>query len=138
MQKLTACLDSNVYISALAFGGKPLKVLEKAFNREFHLVSGTNILQEVKKNLITKLDLKKSRVERFMEDITAVSSMFVPSGNLKFIDHAKDNLVIEIALMGGSDVLVTGDKKHLLPLGNIQGIYIQPPSAFLARLELIK
>ena len=46
-----------------------------------------------------------------------------------------DNLVLEVALMGGADVLVTGDKKHLLPLKNFQGIIIEPPSVFLTRLD---
>jgi predicted nucleic acid-binding protein len=40
--------------------------------------------------------------------------------------------------MGGADVLVTGDKKHLLPLKEFQGIVIEPPSAFLSRLDAMK
>ena len=137
MQQVTACLDSNVYISGIAFGGKPLKILERALNREFLLVTGPNILQEVRRNLFGKLDLKKSRVDRLLLDIAEVASVFVPSGKLSFIKHAQDNLVLEVALMGASDVLVTGDRKHLLPLKIFHGISIEPPSAFLERLDLL-
>jgi len=56
MQEITACLDSNVYISGIAFGGKPLKILERALGRDFFLVTGPNILQEVRRNLLGKLD----------------------------------------------------------------------------------
>lgn len=84
---LSDCVDANVYISAIAFGGKPLKIIERALSREFLLISGANILQEVRRN------------------------------------------------RGGADILVTGDKKHLLPLKNFQGVVIEPPSAFLARLD---
>ena len=40
--------------------------------------------------------------------------------------------------MGKCDVLVTGDKKHLLPLNPFQGIIIESPSHFLKRLDSLK
>src|SRR5437879_5709676 len=138
MQKIIACLDSNIYISAIAFGGKPLKILERALNRDFLLVTGPNILQEVRRNLLGKLDVRKAKVEQFIEDIMEVSSVFVPSGKVHFIDHVQDNLVLELTVMGGCEVLVTGDKKHLLPLKTVNGIIIEPPSKFLIRLETQK
>jgi putative PIN family toxin of toxin-antitoxin system len=132
---ITACLDANVYISGIAFGGKPLKILELALNREFHLVTGPNILQEVRRNLLGKLGLQSKRVDQFLIDISEVSSSFVPSGEIEYIEHKADNLVLELALVGGCDILVTGDKKHLLPLGSFRGIQIEPPSKFLERLR---
>ncbi len=80
---ITACLDANVCISGIAFGGRPLKVLEHALNREFHLVIGPNIIQEVRKNLLGKLGLKSSRVDQFLSDISDVASIFVPSGDVE-------------------------------------------------------
>lgn len=133
--QLSACIDSNIYISAVAFGGKPLKIIERALNREFLLICGANILQEVRKNLLGKLDLEKNRIDRFLDDISAISSVFVPSGTINETTNQGDNLVLEVALMGGADVLVTGDKKHLLPLSSFQGIIIESPSAFLTRLD---
>lgn len=114
---------------------KPLKILELALNREFHLVTGPNILQEVRRNLLGKLDLKPQRVDQFLSDISDVASVFVPQGEVQYIEHKADNLVLELALIGGCDVLVTGDKKHLLPLGSFRGIQIEPPSKFLDRLK---
>lgn len=131
----TVCIDANIYISGIAFGGKPLKILELALNREFHLVTGPNILQEVRRNLLGKLDLKPQRVDQFLSDISDVASVFVPQGEVQYIEHKADNLVLELALIGGCDVLVTGDKKHLLPLGSFRGIQIEPPSKFLDRLK---
>lgn len=133
--QLSACVDANVYISAIAFGGKPLKIMERALSREFLLITGANILQEVRRNLLGKLDLERTRVDRFLDDVSAVSSVFVPSGTINETANEGDNLVLEVALMGGADVLVTGDKKHLLPLKDFQGIIIEPPSAFLTRLD---
>lgn len=138
MQQITVCLDANVYISGIAFGGKPLKILEKALSRDFHLVTGPNILDEVRRNLISKLGVKSKRVDQFLSDIAEVSSVFVPTGKVHFISHAADNLVLELAIAGSCDILVTGDKKHLLPLGTFNGLIIESPSAFLNRLEHFK
>jgi putative PIN family toxin of toxin-antitoxin system len=137
MQQITVCLDANIYISGIAFGGKPLKILEKALNRDFHLVTGPNILDEVRRNLVSKLGVKPKRVDQFLSDISEVSSVFVPTGKVHFINHTADNLVLELAIAGSCDVLVTGDKKHLLPLGTFSGVTIESPSAFLIRLDSI-
>ncbi len=138
MSKITACLDANVFISGIAFNGKPFEVLKRALNREFLLVTGPNILQEVRRNLLGKLGLNKHRVEQFLFDISEVSSVFVPSGKTSYIEHEGDNLILELAIMGGCDVLVTGDKRHLLPLKTFNGILIEPPSSFLLRLDSLK
>lgn len=61
--------------------------------------------------------------------------MYVPSGGHGYIAHAKDNLVLEVALSGSCTVLVSGDRKHLLPLSPFRGMVIEPPSAFLKRLR---
>jgi uncharacterized protein len=79
--------------------------------------------------------IKNKSCGSFLSDISNVASSFVPSGEVKFIEHEADNLVLELALVGGCDVLVTGDKKHLLPLGSFRGIQIEPPSKFLERFK---
>jgi predicted nucleic acid-binding protein len=43
-------------------------------------------------------------------------------------------MVLECALAGEADYLVTGDKKHLLPLRQFRGIRIISPAEFLKRL----
>ena len=131
---LSVCLDSNVIVSAIAFGGVPLQILDLALARRFHLVLGPNILDEAKKNLVAKLGLPSHDVDTVLGDLAAIASIFVPTGKEKFLKHEKDNLVVEIAVRAGCDVLVTGDKKHLLPLGKVGNLIIESPSMFLQRL----
>jgi len=45
-----------------------------------------------------------------------------------------DVMVLECALAGCADFLVSGDKRHLLPLGEFRGIPIVNPAEFLRRL----
>ena len=42
---ISACIDTNVYISAFAFGGKPAKIIELALLKKFNLVVSTHILK---------------------------------------------------------------------------------------------
>lgn len=44
-------------------------------------------------------------------------------------------MIVECAVVGGATHIVTGDQKHLLPLGNYQGILIVKPADFLTELE---
>jgi uncharacterized protein len=132
---LAACLDSNVFISGIAFRGTPLRLIERALRRDFHLITSVIILEEVRRNLLGKLEVDPVFVDPLLEDLLAVSSAFVPAGKYRYIDHEADNLILEVALMGGADVLVTGDRRHLLPLNPFMGLKIEPPSKFLARLD---
>ena len=43
-----------------------------------------------------------------------------------------DDKVVECAVVGGATHLVTGDRRHLLPLGSYQGIAIVSAADFLA------
>ncbi len=45
-----------------------------------------------------------------------------------------DEMVLECALAGSADFLVSGDKRHLLPLREFRGIPIVNPADFLRRL----
>jgi uncharacterized protein len=43
----------------------------------------------------------------------------------------KDDVVVATAVRAGADYLVTGDRRHLLVLGEYQGIRIATPRQFL-------
>lgn len=132
---LIACVDANVFVSALAFDGVPQQVIDRLLAGQFSHVTGENILAEVRRNAIVKLRLAPRLVDGVLDDIRAISSVYVPSSRHEYIAHAKDNLVLEVALSGSCTVLVSGDRKHLLPLSPFRGMVIEPPSAFLKRLR---
>lgn len=136
-KKLSVCIDSNVYVSAIGFGGKPLQVVEFALKQEFLLVASLHILNEARKNLIKKVGLKSSEVEYFIENIIAVATIFSPSGLVTVLADPKDNLVIETALMGFADVLVTGDKA-IAALKSVGDLKIETTSLFLGRFLVNK
>jgi predicted nucleic acid-binding protein len=46
-----------------------------------------------------------------------------------------DDAILAAAVQARVDVLVTGDRRHLLPLGKYCGVRILTPQAFLAELR---
>lgn len=80
---LVACLDANVIVSAIAFGGVPLAVLDLALCRAFLLVLGPNIITTVRRILVGKLNLPRGAVEQMLTDVMEVASVFVPTGQLR-------------------------------------------------------
>jgi uncharacterized protein len=46
----------------------------------------------------------------------------------------KDNMIVATAVKAGADYLVTGDRRHLLALGEYEGIKIVSPRRFLELL----
>jgi uncharacterized protein len=49
-----------------------------------------------------------------------------------------DEMILECALAAEADYIVSGDKKHLLPLRHFRDIPIVSPSEFLQRLATVK
>ena len=134
-RSLTVCLDANVIVSAVGFGGKPLEVLAGLLDRRFGSVSSAAILAEAHRNLIGKLELRPATATNVVAQIETVSVMVQPAKVTAVTGHPPDDAVLAVAVEGRCDVLVTGDKRHLLPLGQYQGVAIEAPSAFLNRLE---
>lgn len=93
------------------------------------------ILEEVRRNLVGKLGVSAFQIDPVLQDVLDVSSAYAPTGKERYIEHVADGLVLETAILGNVDVLVTGDKRHLLPLNPFRGIIIEPPGKFLLRLE---
>ena len=61
-----------------------------------------------------------------------ISRVVAISGTLKAVPaDPDDDKVIECAVAGGAGYIVTGDHKHLLPIGTYQGIRIVTAAEFL-------
>lgn len=129
-------LDSNVFISALAFpGSKPDQVLRHARRGELELFTSPFILREVGRVLREKFRLSKRDVNAAVEAIRAVAREVEPTERLQVVDaDDDDNRILECAVAAEAHFLVTGDKDHLLPLGSYRGVRIVSPAEFLDQL----
>ena len=124
-------LDTNVVLSALLWRGTPHHLLAAIAQRSsIQLYSSTVLLEELadvltRPSATKRLDLigKTSRavLADYVEAIELVDPVSVPRVVAGDVD---DDQVIAAAIAARADLIVSGDRKHLLPLGSHQGIDI--------------
>jgi len=134
---MRAVFDTNVLVSALISpAGKPGQALRLAARERFELFLSRATLDELEAVLARPFfrdRLGDPRVARHYLELLAASFPLAPAGHglLSGIDR-DDRHVIAAALGCGARYVVTGDRKHLLPLGRFGAVEIVDPSSFLA------
>lgn len=128
-------LDSNVIISALIFDGKPEQILFLASRGTIQLILSPAISEEIYNVLINKFRYSEDMAKKLLKSVTSISKIVVPKLRVSVIKYLPDNRVLETAIEGRVDYIVTGDKKHLLPLIQFNGIPIVTPEQFLKEVK---
>ena len=135
-------LDANVYVSSLLTQhGNAKKIIDLFEEKKFELLVSEPILEELKRVLgyphIAKIHKKNAQdIEEYIESLRESSNVVNPQKRLQVSADESDNRYIECALEGKADILVTGDKKHLLPIKEYQGIHILSPAVFLLIIQV--
>jgi len=128
--------DTNIFISALLFGGTPLQIIELARENRILLLTSSDILFELAGVLQVKFKFKKKTALDVISEIKRISAVVFVRSKLRVIEKdPADNRVLECAFDGRADCLITGDKKHLLPLKSYRGIPILRPQEFIKKYD---
>jgi uncharacterized protein len=128
--------DTNIYVSGYEFGGLPRRFLDLAADGEFRLDISDAILNETLRVLGDKFQWSADELRLVREDILSYTHGVTPSQALNVITaDPSDNRILECAVAARSDVIVSGDTRHVLPLGNYAGIQIMTVAAFLRGLD---
>ena len=128
-------LDTNVIVSALNFPGNERLVLELALRGRFEIFFSRFILEEVAGVLTRKFDWDEERTAQVLHGIENAATVINPPRLPELIEggHA-DNRILECAEAANADYLITGDRRHLLPLGEYRGARIVNAPRFLSLL----
>jgi len=136
-------LDTNIVMSALLWQGTPHHLLAAIRHQpSAQLYSSTALLEELadvltRPSAAKRLALigKSARevLADYVEAIELVEPIDVPRVVAGDVD---DDQVIAAAVAARADLIVSGDRKHLLPIGNHQGIAIVEASEALRRLAI--
>lgn len=126
-------LDTNVLMSAIVFGGRPREVLEKVIAGRFTMAISAEMLAEFQWVLEgTKFRYPAAIVQNIVTELLSVSELVRPMMKVEQIKaDPADNRILECALESRATCIVTGDR-HLLELGEYEGIPILEVSAFLS------
>ena len=132
-------LDTNVIISALNFPGNERLVLELALRGRFEFYLSAFILGEVAGVLARNFGWDEERTTQVLQAIENAATVSAPPRLPELIagGHA-DNRLLECAVAAGADYLITGDRRHLLPLGEHQGTRIINAPRFLSALGQVR
>uniref|UniRef100_Q01QS8 PDZ domain-containing protein n=1 Tax=Solibacter usitatus (strain Ellin6076) TaxID=234267 RepID=Q01QS8_SOLUE len=126
-------LDTNIYVSALEFGGAAARLLGMARRGDFRLDVSDAILGELITVLRDDFHWEAYRLHFAREKITGVANRVTPAQTLDVINEdPDDNRILECAVEAGSDYIVAGDK-DLLRLGAFGDIKIVTAADFLKR-----
>lgn len=130
--KTGVVFDTNIYISAVLFGGNPRTCLELARNKEIQLFTSKKILVELATKLSKKFHWAEEDIHNVIEGILVFANLVKPKQTINFIkDDPKDNNILECAVQGKVDYIISGDKKHLLSLKEFRNIPIITAKTFL-------
>ena len=128
-------LDANVLISSLiSASGSADQVIQIVRKGEAELILSPFILDELRRVLTEKFALPGNAVDKALQRFRRLATILRPTVSIDVINEKQtDNRILECAVAGKVDYLITGDKRHILPLGSIRGIPIITVAEFLRK-----
>jgi putative PIN family toxin of toxin-antitoxin system len=131
-------IDTNVFISAFGWGGKPLRVIELLEKGEIRNCISEEILIELCSALAyPKINFHQKLQSDILEFVLAHSDIYEIKEHLNITPDPKDNKFIECAFSAKAKFIITGDKSFLW-IKQFKGIKIITPEEFLKSNEFRK
>jgi len=117
--------DTNILLSAIGWKGSPYHCLDLARQGSVKGLICPEILDELTEKLEQKLKFTAIQVIETIADLLSFLRLITIANTLNVLTtDPNDNMVLECAVVGNATHIVTGDKRHLLPLGSYEGIAI--------------
>ena len=130
---LRILLDTNIYISAILFNGKPRQILQELVDEKITGYISNEILKELEDTLSKpKFRLTNDFTQIVLSEIREVTKIvsIIPLTNYLDLRDRDDYHILEAAYSAKVDFLITGDK-DLLSLEKIQDFKIVSPDEYL-------
>ncbi len=126
--------DTNVWLSALYFSGKPAQIIHLIEEQKIVSVTSSFILGELKEKMLFDFNTPSYAANATITYITSISEL----ASLRGIDFGlrdpSDNKVLETAIGGNCKWLITGDK-DLLIMKKYENTQIVTPAQFLTKYK---
>jgi putative PIN family toxin of toxin-antitoxin system len=124
--------DTNILFSGLGWRGKAHQCLMAAREGIVESVTCQEILAELEAVLRLKRNMPEDDIVEAVNEILLFSRVVQIANTLTgVVSDPEDHKVLECAVVGGASHIVTGDRRHLLPLGSYQGIAIVSAADFI-------
>lgn len=133
-------LDTNVWLSGIFWDGEASKIIELSEKRDIEILISEKILSEIVSVLNKEAKFRKYvlnlnlNIEDLLRTILSISKLVRSNTTLEIIKlDPSDNIILETALDGKSDYIVSYDN-HLLNMIEFRKIKIISPKEFLKLL----
>lgn len=130
INKINVVLDTNILLSSIGFGGKPREIVNLVFEKKIYAVSSPALLAEFQDIIYKKFPLLIPLFEKIQKQIKKIFIIVQPKISLTIVRDQADNKVIEAAMEGNCQYIITGDK-DLLDLASYKQIKIVTADQFL-------
>jgi putative PIN family toxin of toxin-antitoxin system len=129
--------DTNVVASASFWRGKPFDCLTAWAKGRCEAVVSPALLAEYHETIDElRLEYPDRQPVEWAEALGESAVLVFPTDRATgATGDPDDEMILECALAAEADCIVTGDKKHLLPLREFQNIPIVSPADLLRRLK---
>lgn len=134
---LRVVFDTNVVVSAmLTGGGTPDLALQLVLQGDAILLTDSRIMAEYDE-VTSRPRFGFPPIERrVLLDVLARLSQPVLSRPLRLsLPDPDDRLVVEVAIAGGADAIVTGNTRYFVPKKGELGVTVWTPRQFVDRLR---
>ena len=139
---LRLVLDTSVVVAGLLWSGPPRRLIGWAIEGEaVELFSSGVLLSELAHTLgyskfAARIDSFGTSIAALVAQYTALVSLVAPASVPRVVaGDADDDHVIAAAVAARAELIVTGDRKHLLPIGTHQGIAIVTAREVVDKLD---
>jgi len=123
--------DTNILVSALVFpGGQGDAALRRIVEGRDELVISKAILDELLEVLGRKFARDGEELAHVAVFLSEIATVVSPRRRLRVVKDDPDNRILECALTGRAETIVTGDKA-LLALEEFEGITVVTLAAWL-------
>jgi uncharacterized protein len=134
-------LDTNVVVSAILWQGVPGRLLEMAGEKQVRLFTSRALLDELadvlnRKKLAKRVEATGLTVAQIMENYRKTTTLAAARSLPKPISiDADDDVVLATAKAAKANLIVSGDRKHLLILKQFEGMPIVTAMQAVAMVE---
>lgn len=133
-RKVKVILDTNILISALGFGGKPREIFKLVLDKKIKAISSYILLAEFDDVISKKFPKLTSELNRIQKQFKKNIKIVKPNHSVHILQDEPDNRVLEAALEGNCEYIITGDN-DLLDLKTYKNITILKPDDFLSNIQ---
>lgn len=130
-ERVKVVLDTNILISALGFKGKPNHVLSLILQKQIVGITSPALFAEFQEVVSKKFPILASDLPKIERKIRKSFTIIQPNISIKVSRDEDDNRVLEAAVEGGCNYIITGDQ-DLLDLKKYKKIKILTAEEFIA------